>query len=60
MQIRVTLDEEQSKKFEGIREYYGLKNATETVRFCINNEHRRLFPNNPNNPNPKLKKKAPI
>ena len=50
MQIKVLLGKELAQKFLQIKEEYGIKSNTETIRYCINKEYKSLFGNLGNKP----------
>ena len=41
-ELRVILDKEIHEKLEKIREFHGLKNMTEVIRFLITKEFRNI------------------
>ncbi len=40
--LHIPLDNELFEKLEAIKEYHGIKNSTEIVRFLITKEHREI------------------
>jgi len=42
VEIRVSLEEDLIKKIEKLKEFYGLKNTTELIRFMITEMHRQI------------------
>lgn len=42
MEIRVTLEEEFREKIEKMKNYYGIKNTTELIRFLISERYREI------------------
>jgi len=41
-ELRVVLEKEVFEKINKIREYHGIKNKTEIIRFLITKEYRRI------------------
>ena len=48
-ELHVSLDKEIFDKLEAIKDYHGIKNLTEIVRFLITKEHRKIKKNTNNN-----------
>jgi len=44
LQVRVEFSGELLKRFEIIRKYYGIENATEVIRVLVNDKYKQLFP----------------
>lgn len=44
-EFHISLERDVFKKLESIKEYHGIKNITEIIRFLITKEHREI--NNP-------------
>lgn len=42
-ELRIPLEVDFFKKLEKIKEYYGIKNNTEIIRFMIKDKYRELF-----------------
>ncbi|GAG14864.1 unnamed protein product [marine sediment metagenome] len=45
VEIRVSLEEEFIEKIEHIKNYYGIKNTTELIRFLITKKYREVTRN---------------
>ena len=43
-QILVELEGEVKRRFDILKNYYGLKNKTEVVRTLVNEKYKQLFP----------------
>ena len=43
IELRITLEDEFLKHLEQIKQYYGILNNTEIIRFLIKDKHRDLF-----------------
>ncbi|MFX0073515.1 MAG: hypothetical protein ACFFAO_20755 [Candidatus Hermodarchaeota archaeon] len=42
-ELRISMDDSFFEKLDRIKDYYGIKNYTEIIRFMIKDKHRELF-----------------
>ena len=42
-ELRISMDVEFFERLEKIKDYYGIRNNTEIIRFMINDKYRQLF-----------------
>ena len=42
-ELRISMEDDFFQKLEKIKEYYGIKNNTEIIRFMIKSKYREIF-----------------